>query len=50
MSATWIVRWPGGAFCPREIARTFPTKRRAVEWARMAGVYSRATIERKRAG
>ncbi len=46
MKPSWIVRWSGGLFCPREMARTFPTKRRAIEWARMAGVYNRATVSK----
>lgn len=45
MKDLWIVIWTGG-FLGGEQWRAFPTKKRAVQWARMAGVYRMARIEK----
>jgi len=44
MKTQWIVSWKGGFLHSGEQFRAFPTKKRAEQWARMAGVYSIAKI------
>ena len=45
MKNHWVVIWAGG-FLGGEQRREFPTRARAIQWARQAGVFDDCRIEK----